>query len=88
MKTNYQYPENLFAIFSKAQGMLIGYLHSKYPRAGNVFVSSELAKTFKSFDMVDSPENDILRNANICFSDASDQGIIRKLKEFFNLLID
>ena len=60
----------------------------KYPRSGPTYVHGDLPKKFQSFSMVESSENDILKNMNVCFSDASEKNIIMKLKKMFNKIID
>ena len=87
-KTNYHYPEDVFRLFSKTQSRLISYLKMKYPRGGPTFVPGELPKKFQSFSMVESPENDILRNMGICFAEGSEKDIALKLKQMFNRIID
>lgn len=67
-KKKHEYPLNVFKKFNKSQAILIGYLKMKYPRGGQTFVPGDLAKMFKTFNMVESPENDILRNAGVCFT--------------------
>lgn len=60
----------------------------KYPRAGNVFVSCELADIFKPFDNSDHPKHDILIKSTVNFRDANDLSIIKNIKTFFNKLIE
>ena len=68
---------------------MLGYLKMKYPRGEQTFVPTELMKEFKSFDMVEEPENDILLSAKICFQyENTSKGLVRLLKVFFNKLID
>lgn len=78
----------MFKTFNKSQTVLINYIKEKYPRAGNIFVPGDLTQVFREFNMLENPENDILRNAGICFVDSSEEAIIKKLKQFFNILID
>lgn len=85
---SYKFRKDTFKKFNKAQSVLIGYLKMKYPRGGNTFVPGDLMKIFKSFDMVEYPENDILRNAGISFTDSSTKEIVHKLKVFLNSLLD
>ena len=59
----------------------------KYPRGGPTFVPGELTKKFQNFNMVENPDNDILRNAGICFYQESDKSITLKLKEMLNMII-
>ena len=49
---NFSYNIQTFHYFNRAQSSMLGYLKMKYPRAGNVFVSSDLSEKFKSFDFV------------------------------------
>ena len=70
-KNGFNYHIDTFKKINKAQKLLLAYLKMKYPRGGNTFVPGDLVKVFKSFDMVEYPENDILRNAGICFTDPS-----------------
>ena len=53
-KTNYNYPEDAFQLFSKTQSKLISYLKMKYPRSGPTYVHGDLPKKFKNFSMVES----------------------------------
>lgn len=88
-KTNYQFQIDLFKNFNKSQNVLIGYLKQKYPRAGNIFVPGDMNQVFKDFNMCDdNPENDLLRKAGICFTDSSNEQIIKKLKLLFNTLLE
>lgn len=59
----------------------------KYPRAGNVFVSSDLSQKFKSFDYVEDPKNDILARFNVYFTSNSEANIVKKIKIFFNAIM-
>lgn len=88
LKTNFEYSLDIFKNFNRSQSVLINYIKEKYPRAGNIFVPGDLMKVFPEFNMVERPENDMLRNAGICFLDANIESIIKKLKQFFNILID
>lgn len=40
---NFSYNVETFHYFNRAQSNLLAYLKMKYPRAGNVFVSSDLS---------------------------------------------
>lgn len=51
-RVNFDFNVETFHYFNKAQSNLLAYLKMKYPRAGNVFVSSDLSQKFKSFDYV------------------------------------
>ena len=66
-KTSHSYPVDVFKKFNKTQSSLIVYLKMKYPRGGPTFIPGDITKVFQTFDMVENPDNDILRNANICF---------------------
>lgn len=43
---------------------------------------------FKSFDYVDNPENDILRQAGVYFNQSNIRDLMKKVKGFLNSLID
>ena len=87
-KTNYSYPLSVFKLFNKTQRKLISYLKMKYPRGGPTFVPGDLAKKFQNFNMVENPDNDILRNARICFFEEDEKNISLKLKVMFNSIIE
>lgn len=88
IKTDYKYDSSVLKTFNNLQIAMIGYMKMKYPRGGQNFVPTELMNEFKTFDMVEQPENDILSRAGIYFGSENNKEIVKTLKEFFNLLID
>ena len=87
-KSNNNYQLNTFRKFNKSQTVLLGYLKMKFPRGGQTFVPVDLLKVFKSFNMVEYPENDMLRKAMISFTNSDNHEIVKTLKTFFNTLMD
>ena len=87
-KTNYEYDPGVLKKFNNLQISMLGYLKMKYPRGGKSFVPAELMKEFKDFDMVEEPENDILRQAGIYFGSGEEKVLAKTLKKFFNKIID
>lgn len=85
---DFSYDVGTFHHFNKAQSSLLGYLKMKYPRAGNVFVSSDLSQKFKSFDFVENPKNDILAKFKIFFTGSSEANIVKQVKIFFNTIME
>lgn len=63
----YQFDEETFTKYNELQKSIVGYLKAKYPRGKQNFVSGDLMNVFKSFDYVESPENDIIRQAGFYF---------------------
>jgi hypothetical protein len=87
-KNNHQFDDFIFQKFNELQKGIIGYLKAKYPRGQQNFVSGDLMNVFKSFDYVESPENDILKQSNIYFGNSNPRELLKMIKEFLNSLID
>lgn len=87
-KSHHEFNESVFKQFNDLQRSIIGYLKTKYPTGQQNFVSGDLMKVFKPFDYIDSPENDIVRQAGFYFRQELTRDLLKNIKEFLNELID